>query len=196
MTQWVFIVGFCPDVLDAKGKIVQTSEQNYQGLQDYIQTYYSARLPKGTPFFTSRWNRDVAAEIAAKYPTGDVGIFAHSFGGQKAIEVATALAPRRVKKGVFFDPVDIHHADVPNTVGFTPPPTMDSITCYYCATPAAGRWSGHFNAIASTPCPTCGLTHPLVSDLVQTKYTPVTSDPHGEWVWKFNFADATFKKFL
>lgn len=194
MTQWIFTVGFCPEVRDKTGKIIQTQEQNYAGLQAFIQTYYTARLPKGTPFITARWYEDVAEKVKATFPTGDLGFFGHSFGGQKTIEVINTLAPRRVKKAVFFDPVDIHHADVPNKVGFTPPPTADSITCYYCATPAVNRWSGCFNMPASPVCPTCGFAHPVVADITNIKYTPVTTDPHGEWVWKFPFS--SLAKFL
>lgn len=193
MTQWVFIVGWNKD------------EAGYKGLMDYIQQYYTSRLPKGTPFFTSRWDNDVATEINQRYPSGDLGIFGHSFGGCKALEVATLLGPSRVRKTVVFDPVDYHNPDVPNTKGFTPPPS-GSVTCYYRGATSA-PWSGCLTIPASPViaaelvCPVCkthfvmpGAAPASSPDLHNIKYVPTTPDPHGEMVWKFPFAD--LKPFL
>lgn len=154
MTQWVFIVGWNKD------------EAGYKGLQEYVQTFYTGRLPKGTPFFASRWDHDVTAEINAKYPTGDIGIIAHSFGGQKAIEVCNELA-RPVKKLILLDPVDYHNAATPNSVGFAVPRNVLAARCFYRQKPSAAPWSGNI----SSP------------QIVNTMYVPTTSDPHGEYVW-------------
>lgn len=169
MTQWVFVVGLCEDVIDPKTKsVVKTAEQNYQGLQDYIQTYYTARIAKGTPFFTSRWNRDVVSEIAAKYPDGDLGILGHSFGGQAAVEVCRSLmGSRLIKKLVLIDPVDYHNPKTPNTVGFAVPPNVLNARCFYRQKPTSSPWSG-------------SISSPVI---INTMYVPTTSDPHGEYVW-------------
>lgn len=168
MTQWTFIVGFNDATLDPKTKaVIKTAEENYQGLQDYIKTYYTSRLPKGTPFVTARWNEDVFAKIMGTYATGDIGIIAHSFGGQKAVEVCAALNPRVVKKLILIDPVDYNHPAIPNTTGFAIPRNVLNARCFYRQKPSAMPWSG-------------SISSPVI---VNTMYVPTTSDPHGEYVW-------------
>lgn len=171
MTQWIFIVGYNTDTLDPKTKkVVTTAEQNYQGLQNYIQTYYTSRLPKGTPFTTARWCEDVAAKLTATYPTGDIGLICHSFGGQKGVEVCAALNPRVVKKLILIDPVDYNNPMTPNTVGFAIPRNVINARCFYRQKPTATPWSG-------------SISSPVI---VNTMYVPTTSDPHGEYVWNAN----------
>lgn len=163
MTQWTFIVGWNGPDTDPIA-----ADKNYQGLQDYIQKYYTSRLPTGTPFFTSRWNRDVAAEIMAKYPTGDLGIIGHSFGGQAAVETCRAfLCNRTIKKLILIDPVDYHHPDTLNTIGFAIPSNVLNARCFYRQKPTTQPWSG-------------SISSPVI---INTMYVPTTSDPHGEYVW-------------
>lgn len=155
MTQWVFIVGWNKD------------EPGYQSLQAYVQKFYTDRLPKGTPFFTSRWDHDVVAEITTRFPTGDLGLLCHSFGGQKGVEVCEALAPRPIKKLILIDPVDYHNPNNPNTRGFAIPRNVLAARCFYRQKPTAQPWSGSI----SSP------------QIVNTLYVPTTTDPHGEYVW-------------
>lgn len=173
MTQWTFIVGFCDQEIDpVTKKVTKTAEQSYQGLQDAIQKFYTDRLPKGAPFFTSRWNQDVLSEILTRYPTGDLGIIGFSFGGQKAVEVCQALALlptyRAVKKLVLIEPVDFNNPKKPNTSGFAIPRNVVNARCFHRKNPTAIPWSG-------------GITSPVIID---TTYISTTSDPHGEYVWK------------
>lgn len=158
MTQVLFVTGWCE------------SEQAYQGLIDYIQMFYTSRLPKGTPFYTTRWDKDVADTIHYKYPVGDLCLIGFSFGGQAVLDAIAKIAPRPVKKLILIDPVDCHNPNFPNTKGFAIPPNVQSAICYY-RTATQMPWSGH-------------ITSP---DITNQRYNPDPSKPigdqHGQMVW-------------
>jgi pimeloyl-ACP methyl ester carboxylesterase len=154
----VFIQGLCPTELD------------YKPLMDYEFNFYKNKLPAGTPLHVDRWDHDVAANVLAKFPTGDLVIVGFSFGGQKAVEICTTLN-RPIKKLILLDPVDYHNGNKPNTVGFVLPDTVKSAHCFYRGATQI-PWSG---SISKATC-----------EFINKKYNPTkksVDEAHGEMVW-------------
>jgi len=158
-TSVVFIVGLSP------------TEKDYASLIAYIEKFYKARLPVGTPLHVTRWDKDVVGEINEKFPNENLVIVGFSFGGQKAVEVCSALA-KPIKKLILIDPVDYHNGGKPNTVGFTVPDNVASAACFYREAKKI-PWSSYI---------TKGGT-----EWFNKKYVPVSkneAEGHGEYVWK------------
>jgi hypothetical protein len=169
----VFITGWCPN------------ETEYKNLMAYEEKFYKGKLPANMPLYVDRWDKNPAAAIKSKFPTGDLVIVGFSFGGQKSIEVCAELA-RPIKKLILLDPVDYHNPNVPNTAGFTLPDNVLAANCYY-RLPRDMPWSGHvvkakceFYNKKYTPKP---VTPPAGMTDTKAIASYIETVQHGEYVW-------------
>lgn len=153
------------------------------GLIRYVDNFWRPKIAPARLMVTT-WDHDVASEIAATYPTGDVIIVGFSHGGWKAIEVAKGWAsptrgpPRNVKRMVLVDPVPYPNPK-PLYAGFDLSENIGYAVCF---------WRGYNNQhelfsgpIRSAKC-----------DFVNWKFNPKPLPPtqggeggeHGEFMWR------------
>lgn len=108
-------------------------EATFLKVSAQVRDWYNSRIPKADTL-TYRHTDDVLAAIKFIQPTGPLVIIGHSFGGDKAVEVAAGFmldSDRKVDSLVLYDPVNRHEAGIPNTKGYTIPNNVNSAVCYF-----------------------------------------------------------------
>jgi hypothetical protein len=182
MTNVVFIFGLC------------STEADYKGNLEYVQKVWGERLPKGTPLHVTRWDRDVFAEIQAKFPTGDLAIVAFSFGFKRALVTCQQLAAvgRDVKRLINIDGVDYEwKANAPYIKGHALPDNVLSAWSI-CREAKRTPWSAfitsgkcEFINRKYNPKPVPANKIPAWAKTAQQKADYVEAVQHGEYVWEW-----------